>query len=120
MVSRVWGQLLSKPRVDRSHEISLQFASAMVSYLIETEGNHGSPPCQEMSMSGPGVSAVRVRRNAHGDMQVCLDIEHHWLLTWVPVPGEAASMDNLITVQIVGPHTLDLQKLWGRSLGFVY
>ena len=61
-----------------------------VSYLTETEGNHGSPHCQEMSMSGPGVSAVHVPRCAHGDTWVCLTIEHHWFSEWVPVPGEGA------------------------------
>lgn len=55
-----------------------------VFYLIETEGNHAPPHCQESSVVGPGVSTVRAPRDAHGITWMCLNIKDQWFSKWVP------------------------------------
>lgn len=80
-----------------------------VSYLIETEGNHGSG--QEVAMSGPGVSVVHMPRDAHRTTWLCLNAQHCWLSKWVPLPGEGAYTENLLTMPFVGPHPWPTETL---------
>ena len=61
-----------------------------VFYLSKTEGNHGSLHCQELSVLGPGVSAVQVPRDVQGIIRVCLNIKDQCDSEWVLVPVGAA------------------------------
>ena len=67
----VWGQLFLKILgMIKATKLATKLSWQWVFYLIKTEGNHGSPHCQELSMLGPGISALCVLRDAQGIIQV--------------------------------------------------
>lgn len=94
------------PGDDGSHKVNLWVALAM-GVLLDWIMDHG----QEVAVSGPGVSVVHMPRDAHRTTWLCLNAQHRWFSKRVPLPGEGAYTENLLTMPFVGPHPWPTETL---------